>query len=29
MGCFRMLSFNANAFTIGLPDQQMEPLLPM
>jgi hypothetical protein len=29
MGCFRMLPFNANAFTIALPDRRTEPLLPM
>jgi hypothetical protein len=29
MGCFRMPSFNASAFTIVLPGQRTEPLLPM
>jgi len=29
MGYFRMLALNANAFTIDLPDQRTEPLLPI
>jgi hypothetical protein len=29
MGYFRLLALNANAFTIDLPDQRTEPLLPI
>lgn len=29
IGYFRMLALNANAFTIDLPEQRMEPLLPI
>jgi hypothetical protein len=29
MGYFRMLALNANAFTIDLPEQRTEPLLPI
>ena len=29
MGYFHMLALNANAFTIELPDQRTEPLLPI
>jgi 4-carboxymuconolactone decarboxylase len=29
IGYFRMLAINANAFTIELPDQRTEPLLPI
>ena len=28
IGYFRMLALNANAFTIDLPQQRTEPLLP-
>jgi 4-carboxymuconolactone decarboxylase len=29
LGYFRMLALNANAFTIDLPEQRTEPLLPV
>ncbi|MGH8058225.1 MAG: hypothetical protein ACREOH_13485, partial [Candidatus Entotheonellia bacterium] len=29
IGYFRLLALNANAFTIDLPDQRTEPLLPI
>jgi hypothetical protein len=29
LGYFRLLALNANAFTIDLPDQRTEPLLPI
>ena len=29
MGYYRMLALNANAFTIDLPDEMTEPVLPV